>query len=340
MRSNLLARFLDGDLPDPTFRLKNFVCGSARFAPLLLYDPRLFDQHARDTDEKLRRLKEQQLHAKIEGEADSEPPNMPDPSDPRFISGIYNYCDRWCERCAFSHRCLNFAMEQQREPPVERDSNNQAFWDQLSANFARTGEMIRQMAEEMGADLSPEALAEVSREEQAREQRAAEAGSDIDELATDYLEKSAAFFDAHEDFVTQRAEELASQVQLGIAKPADAKGAIVNLADAVEVIRWYESFIVVKLKRAFYSREDERIEPEPDFPSDADGSAKVALIAIDRSLAAWTALREFCVESEHQDEALDAMVMLDRLRTQVEAEFPQARAFHRPGFDDAGEQAA
>ncbi len=22
--------------------------------------------------------------------------------DPKFISGIYNYCDRWCERCAFT----------------------------------------------------------------------------------------------------------------------------------------------------------------------------------------------------------------------------------------------
>ena len=25
--------------------------------------------------------------------------------DPRLISGIYNYCDRWCERCAFVERC-------------------------------------------------------------------------------------------------------------------------------------------------------------------------------------------------------------------------------------------
>ena len=30
--------------------------------------------------------------------------------NPDFIPGIYNYCDRWCERCAFTARCMNFAM--------------------------------------------------------------------------------------------------------------------------------------------------------------------------------------------------------------------------------------
>ena len=32
--------------------------------------------------------------------------------DPRFIPGIYNYCDRWCERCELASRCLNYAMSQ------------------------------------------------------------------------------------------------------------------------------------------------------------------------------------------------------------------------------------
>ena len=28
--------------------------------------------------------------------------------NPNFISGIHNYCDRWCERCPFTARCMNF----------------------------------------------------------------------------------------------------------------------------------------------------------------------------------------------------------------------------------------
>ena len=40
-----------------------------------------------------------------------------------FILGIYNYCDRWCETCAFTSRCRVFAdtveMEAQRDPNLK-----------------------------------------------------------------------------------------------------------------------------------------------------------------------------------------------------------------------------
>src|SRR4030067_3210901 len=31
------------------------------------------------------------------------------------ISGIYNYCDRWCEKCLYTNRCLLFKQEAERE---------------------------------------------------------------------------------------------------------------------------------------------------------------------------------------------------------------------------------
>ncbi len=40
-----------------------------------------------------------------------------------FIIGIYNYCDRWCETCAFTSRCRVFAdgaeMEAERDPNLK-----------------------------------------------------------------------------------------------------------------------------------------------------------------------------------------------------------------------------
>jgi len=39
--------------------------------------------------------------------------------NPDLIPGIYNYCDRWCERCTFTSRCLTFLTEEEkRESPV------------------------------------------------------------------------------------------------------------------------------------------------------------------------------------------------------------------------------
>ena len=30
--------------------------------------------------------------------------------DTGFVPGIYNYCDRWCERCPLQLRCMSYMM--------------------------------------------------------------------------------------------------------------------------------------------------------------------------------------------------------------------------------------
>ena len=66
---------------------------------------------------------------------------------------------------------------------------------------------------------------------------------------------------------------------------------------------------------------------------DANGSAKVAIIGIERSIAAWAGLLPHFPEQENG--ILDLLVILKRLLPQVEAAFSNARAFQRPGFDTA-----
>jgi hypothetical protein len=88
--------------------------------------------------------------------------------DPRFISGIYNYCDRWCERCPFTSRCMNFELsEEDFADPETRDLQNEAFWNKLSETFQVTLELLKEMAEERGIDLDS-IDDEESREESAR----------------------------------------------------------------------------------------------------------------------------------------------------------------------------
>lgn len=64
---------------------------------------------------------------------------------------------------------------------------------------------------------------------------------------------------------------------------------------------------------------------------DANGSAKVALIGIERSMAAWAGLLPHFPDQEHT--ILNLLATLQRLRRQVETAFPNARVFLRPGFD-------
>ena len=91
-------------------------------------------------------------------------------------------------------------------------------------------------------------------------------------------------------------------------------------------------FIYVKLVRAIKGTLDETVEPYEEYAKDSNGSAKIALIAIDRSVAAWGKIYEHFDENEA--EILDMLVLLDRLRRKTEAVFPIAREFHRAGFDD------
>ena len=69
-----------------------------------------------------------------------------------------------------------------------------------------------------------------------------------------------------------------------------------------------------------------------EYPKDSDGSAKVALIGLDRSIAAWGAVRSHFPKEE--DSIFELLIGLGRLRSKVEEVFPNARSFVRLGFDD------
>ena len=70
-------------------------------------------------------------------------------NNPDLISGIYNYCDRWCERCPLTSRCLVYATEQEDDNSFPRnDLRNEAFWQKLSVIFQETRELIVEWAKE------------------------------------------------------------------------------------------------------------------------------------------------------------------------------------------------
>jgi hypothetical protein len=80
--------------------------------------------------------------------------------DPRFIPGIYNYCDRWCERCPFTARCLVYIQEQQHWGDTARDVTNAEFWNKLGETFQQTIELVRELAAEQGIDVDKLVAAE------------------------------------------------------------------------------------------------------------------------------------------------------------------------------------
>jgi hypothetical protein len=111
------------------------------------------------------------------------------------------------------------------------------------------------------------------------------------------------------------------------------------VSDAIEVIRWYQFQIAVKIMRALTRDDDVDAAAEEDDVTeglqqkDSDGSIKVALIGMDRSIGAWGRLKEEF--PEQVGDILPLLVHLERLRRKTEHTFPNARNFIRPGFDEA-----
>jgi len=253
--------------------------------------------------------------------------------DPRFISGIYNYCDRWCERCEMTSRCLNFAeQEEEDRDPASRDIENQAFWDRLHGVFQQTIEMIRQDAAEQGIDLdvSEEEMAEYMAQEERRRRKAE--SHPASKAAWKYVKMTDKWFEENKALFEEEERQLnrAFLMQLPGEDPEE-EAALVQ--DAIEVIGWYQMQIHVKFMRALHGADQDDIldDDGTPFPRDSDGSAKVSLLGIDRSIEAWSVLRRYL--KTESDSILSILAHLGRLRKRIEAAFPNARAFERPGFD-------
>jgi hypothetical protein len=243
--------------------------------------------------------------------------------NPNFISGIYNYCDRWCERCPFTSRCMVYATEKEDDDgdPATRDITNEAFWRKLASIFEETKQMMVEWAEEAGVDLSQ--VDEAANQQ--REKRRSDAFKDeLAVAATDYANTVANWFTGFDQVLN--VNDLASN-------EADTDE-IERIEEAREVIHWYQYQIAVKLMRAISSRSDEVewLDEMDDQPKDSDGSAKVALIAISRSVGAWRLMQMFL--PERADSIKPMIVELERLRQWTELRFPEARGFVRPGFDE------
>ena len=154
-----------------------------------------------------------------------------------FIPGIYNYCDRWCERCPLTSKCLNYATtEADFSDPELKDISNAAFWDKISEMFKITMEMIQEDAERLGIDL---ALTADDRKEFKAHEEAIEAAMENDissRQANRYTKLVSTWFDKSEVIFKDKGIELEGKVLMELPG-SDPEHELHLLTDAVDVIK-------------------------------------------------------------------------------------------------------
>jgi len=258
--------------------------------------------------------------------------------DPGLVPGVYNYCDRWCERCTLAARCLQYRMEEEQRAQEEAAGLAAAAGDEpddakllakVQESFELAMEMLEESCAEQGIDWE-QVKADAKGAKPGRRKR--ERIPPIAGAAMDYARAISTWFEASQPLFRARGAELSRIASMDLPghDPA-ADAAEVN--DAMAVLRWYQAQIHVKLMRALTTAQEDDDLIDPEIAAyDANGSTKVALLGIDRSIDAWTRLRRHFPEAEGQ--ILGFLIQLDGLRKKVEKRFPDARAFRRPGFDD------
>lgn len=229
-----------------------------------------------------------------------------------IISGIHNYCDRWCERCDFTVRCSVFAIGEEEER-IRKENNEpeQELVEYVGTMLHDAMDLLSDLAREHGIEFDKTGDEEIDLKKPAK---------------TNYLVQKA---DEHSKWLfkwfvsnNRKIDEILATLEESSID--DYK----LLLDAIEVLKWYIHFIAVKFSRALLSP----IDDSPEGRYDNNGSAKIAIIAVTRSIEALAVLLRFIPKQE--DVLLVGLVRLERLKKRALKDFPEALSFKRPGFDD------
>lgn len=246
------------------------------------------------------------------------------------IAGIHNFCDRWCERCFFTTRCSVYASENVA-PGIEKDIKNKAFWERLSKNFEKAKFMLEDAAKKSGVDLKELELNMQETEKKEEELRARSLHHPISKLSLEYTDLAKNWLKTQPGMM-DKLELLKEELTLGVESQKNAKDQIETIKDSLAVIEWYSTFIHIKFMRALMGKEDDDQSDPDTYPRDSDGSAKIAIIGVERSMQAW--LKVFELLPSQEDHFLKALSMLERIKNLALRDFPEAMKFIRPGFDE------
>ncbi|MEX2369428.1 MAG: hypothetical protein WD578_00370 [Bacteroidales bacterium] len=224
-----------------------------------------------------------------------------------FISGIHNYCDRWCEFCALANRCTVNAAGDKVEPDKEKLEIRQEGMKELEQQFRGVERKIKKEMQRLNVDVF-----ELSKNE----------GFSI-------LDKEDIVFNPDARDVMTIAEHYTKSIHEWVKREGvESLNEEINNSLVFSNIMWYSTIIATKMYRSLMRE----FEDEDSVQNDLNGSAKVALHGIRQSLYGWGWIIERC--PGQKDTAMFHAMLLTGMRSAMEERFPRAEEFIRPGFDE------
>lgn len=226
-----------------------------------------------------------------------------DISDKDFIHSVHNYCDRWCDRCKLSDKCSVFYLENEMLKIANEDQSEIDPFKNLKNTLSLTNELLKDQLKEheIHVEIPP-----ISK----------------DSLFPEIPEKEQAVLNAAKEYTFSTSEWLKINGGFGLHSKQE-------ISESINVILYYHIFISAKISRAFYGKT--LYDDKDKIQNDNNGSAKVALIAIRKSIDSWMLILNMKRESE--DSIMQQCIKLKNLQKMLDDFFPYSEEFLRPGFD-------
>ena len=226
-------------------------------------------------------------------------------ADPTLIPGVYNTCDQWCNYCPVTSRCLAFRC-------IPASGELRDMYETLAEAMEASMKYLKECYDAEGLK-PPEELLRLLADDPRRHAAFEPLNDPLERMGRHYAVLANAY--------------LASVEEIPAAFPKRPGG-----PTPFEVFLYYHVRIAGKIARAIMSSSEAARTGRPWARWDADASAKVALVSIDRSDQALQVMT-----LDDPDPRIEHMRRhLRRLGREVEARFPAARTLVRPGLDDSG----
>ncbi|HSL89478.1 MAG TPA: hypothetical protein VK870_09260 [Ignavibacteriaceae bacterium] len=255
----------------------------------------------------------------------------------KLIPGIFNYCDRWCERCNYTDRCRLYQSEAERNIQHILNDEDPNDPEIVARDIKESLEDAMAMLE---AQMEIEGISKVDLEDVEDEDskyfiddigdeqggvtesgKTIRAPHPVSLLADDFFKNVMAYFDKKKPAFYQNAED---------DEPVNNP-----IYEELKILMWYSPQIAVKTRMCAGSKakiEDVNDEDEIEFETEMmNVNSRIAYTGIERCLTSLQKIYD--VEINFQDDVLSMLSLIKKIKVDIAAGFPAVHTFKRPYFD-------
>lgn len=206
----------------------------------------------------------------------------------QFEAGIYNFCDRWCEKCADTKKCYLFAeneIRQARKLVLDQEAENESAWlEDMEHSFAITHRILERKFKELGIDMD-KVLAEAEDQKNWND-NAERRYNDVPVymLARKYMKEVHEFLDKFHENRFKYYQTMGMAIDYS------------DIKEEMETITWYFTMMPTKIWRYLYEKESLQKEKDKELKEmmaeDLGKFYDLANKCIVKSIEAWDNLSQ------------------------------------------------